>query len=153
MSRLSGQSGILNISQPYRPPRPLMGIALNFLSFFKYWPSFLQVVSLCITICVVSHSSLREMILKMKFNCPKHVDRIWLMENIILFSYWSWHPSDCIASRCRRRRRSGREGGGNSLITSLNSLRSNPVKCCYLIHTWNIYFREELLVTSVHWKR
>jgi hypothetical protein len=30
MSRLSGQCGILNISQPYRPPRPVMGIALLF---------------------------------------------------------------------------------------------------------------------------
>jgi hypothetical protein len=27
VSRLSSQCGILNISQPYRPPRPLTGIA------------------------------------------------------------------------------------------------------------------------------
>jgi hypothetical protein len=26
--QLSGQCGILNISQPYRPPKPVMGIAL-----------------------------------------------------------------------------------------------------------------------------
>jgi hypothetical protein len=30
MSQLSGQCGIFNISQPYRPPRPVMGIALIF---------------------------------------------------------------------------------------------------------------------------
>jgi hypothetical protein len=32
---LSKQCGILNISQPYRPPRPVMGIALLFTFTIK----------------------------------------------------------------------------------------------------------------------
>jgi hypothetical protein len=37
-NRLSGQCGILNISQPYRPPWPVMGIALLFLPLNSDWP-------------------------------------------------------------------------------------------------------------------
>jgi hypothetical protein len=33
VSRLSRQCGILNIAQPYRPPRPFTGIALLFLLY------------------------------------------------------------------------------------------------------------------------
>jgi hypothetical protein len=37
MSRLSTQCGILNISQPYRPPWPVMGIALLYYYYYYYY--------------------------------------------------------------------------------------------------------------------
>jgi protein tyrosine phosphatase len=40
MSRLSKQCGILNISEPYRPPWPVMGIVLLFVySYITYYNS------------------------------------------------------------------------------------------------------------------
>jgi hypothetical protein len=36
MSRFSRQCGIPNISEPYRPPRPVTGIALLFYLFLRY---------------------------------------------------------------------------------------------------------------------
>jgi hypothetical protein len=51
MSQLSGQCGILNISQLYRPPRPVTGIALLYWSsvnpaLYGAWIELLQLLKL-----------------------------------------------------------------------------------------------------------
>jgi hypothetical protein len=50
VSRLSGQCGILNISQPYKPPRPVTRIALLYFTWLssrtRLWDRKTEVISL-----------------------------------------------------------------------------------------------------------
>jgi hypothetical protein len=52
VSRLSRQCEILVISQPYRPPRPVAGIAFTYLSFFDGSLKQLNCLKIHITCCL-----------------------------------------------------------------------------------------------------
>jgi hypothetical protein len=74
MSRLSRQCGIFNISQPYRPQRPVMRIALLFFSICLIWIDILAVMRLAL------HSRSTWLLLQ-------HICQ-WLNWNLVLIIMW-----------------------------------------------------------------
>jgi hypothetical protein len=76
MRRLTRQCGNVNISQPYRPPRPVTGIALLF--YFPFFYSKEHLVGGLVCVCSKQGGSCREVPVKLQLcvatrEVPKHV--------------------------------------------------------------------------------
>jgi hypothetical protein len=82
VSRLSRQCGILNISQTYRPPRPVKGIAL-FLFTFKRSDGTIHIYAVCNVIYVRSQHS-DEGIIKLRRNLNSHSGSMFHASGLII---------------------------------------------------------------------
>jgi hypothetical protein len=94
VSRLSRQCGILNIAQPHRPPLPVTGIALLFLTLFLYWMTWyamngdMYYVSL---FCIVNNMTSNEI---MVLSLQRSAVVVIIASSLFVASYHPYHPGD-----------------------------------------------------------